>query len=233
MDYIGNELEIFKIAHNWKSYYSSFFKKYLKGDVLEIGAGIGETTHTLCDGTQNSWICVEPDAVLSKEIAAKKLSCYLPDMIEIITGFIEDVDKVLLFDAIIYIDVIEHIERDAEELNKAVARLKPGGKLIILVPAHNFLMTKFDRAIGHYRRYDKKMLDSVVPKDVEKLKLIYLDSVGLTASLANKFLLKQSYPKIKQIKFWDSVMIPLSRISDWLLLHSMGKSVLGIWKKPI
>lgn len=230
-EYGGDELELFKHAHNWKSYYAGFFRHYLTGDVLEIGAGIGETTHSLCDGSQSSWTCVEPDPALISEIELKKVSGYLPSIVEVKTGFIDAIDESALFDAIIYIDVLEHIKHDDQELIKASKHLKPGGRLIILVPAHNFLFTKFDKAIGHFRRYNKKMLKDAVPAELKKIQLLYLDSVGLTASLANKYFLKQDYPELKQVKLWDSLMVPVSRITDKILFHSLGKTVLGIWQK--
>lgn len=230
-NYIGNELELFKHAHNWKNYYAKFIKRYLKNDVLEVGAGIGETTHSLCDGTQNSWLCVEPDKKLIDELTDKKGSGYLPSFIETLTGTLEDLDTNRKFDAIIYIDVIEHIEFDSKELEKASSFLKPGGKLIILVPAHNYLYSEFDTSIGHFRRYNKKMLLDAVPKDLIKIDLRYLDSLGLLASLANKWFLKQEYPELKQIKFWDNFIIPISKITDVISFYSIGKTVIGIWEK--
>jgi SAM-dependent methyltransferase len=230
-DYIGNELELFKHAHNWKNYYASFIKKYLINDVLEVGAGIGETTRSLCDGNQKSWLCVEPDAELTKEITIKKESGYLPSFIEIVTNTLEGVDSNRKFDAIIYIDVIEHIENDTDELKKASSFLKPGGHLIVLVPAHNYLYSEFDKSIGHFRRYNKKMLIEVAPKELKQIDLKYLDSLGLLASLANKWFLKQDYPELKQIKFWDNFIIPISKITDILSFYSIGKTVIGIWQK--
>lgn len=229
-DYIGNELELFKHAHNWKKYYAKFIEGYLKNDVLEVGAGIGETTHSLCDGTQNCWVCIEPDVQLTKEIKIKKENGYLPFFIEIITGTLDGMDSNRKFDAIIYVDVIEHIENDAEELKKAANFLKPNGHIIILVPAHNYLFSKFDKSIGHYRRYNKDMLAKAVPEGFQKVDLRYLDSIGLFASLANKWFLKQDYPRLKQIKFWDNYMIPISKIVDAISFYSMGKTVVGVWK---
>lgn len=230
-DYIGNELELFKYAHNWKNYYASFIRRYLINDVLEVGAGIGETTHSLCDGNQKSWLCVEPDAELTKEIIIKKESGYLPSFIEIVTCTLEGVDSNRKFDAIIYIDVIEHIENDTDELKKASTFLKPGGHLIVLVPAHNYLYSEFDKSIGHFRRYNKKMLTYVAPEGLKQIDLRYLDSLGLLASLANKWFLKQDYPELKQIKFWDNFIISISKITDILSFYCIGKTVIGIWQK--
>lgn len=230
-DYIGNELELFKHAHNWKSYYAQFIRKYLINDVLEVGAGIGETTHSLCNGAQTSWLCVEPDGKLLNELVLKKESGYLPSLVEVLLGTLENLDASRKFDAIIYIDVIEHIENDVEELKKASTFLKPGGKLIVLVPAHNYLFSEFDKSIGHFRRYNKRSLIGAAPKDLIRKDLRYLDSVGLFASLANKWFLKQEYPELNQIKFWDNYLIPISKITDVILFYNIGKTVIGIWEK--
>jgi SAM-dependent methyltransferase len=231
MSYIGNELELFKYAHNWKQYYASVFVHLLKGDVLEVGAGIGETTHSLCNGKQESWVCVEPDPDLTTQIALKKQQGYLPDFIEIVTGTLDAVAADRKFDAILYIDVIEHIEHDGEELLKASQYLKCGGHLIVLVPAHNFLYSEFDKAIGHFRRYNKRRLADAAPKHLKTIDLRYMDSVGLSASLANKWFLKQDYPELKQIQFWDNYIIPVSKIADRITFYKFGKTVVGIWQK--
>jgi hypothetical protein len=51
------------------------------------------------------------------------------------------------------------------------------------------------------------------------------------ASVANKLFLKQSYPTLKQVLFWDSILVSLSKITDVITLNAVGKSLLGIWKK--
>ena len=60
--YIGDELHLFANCVRWKSYFRSELKKYIRGDVLEVGAGLGGTTKVLHDGTADSWVCLESDA---------------------------------------------------------------------------------------------------------------------------------------------------------------------------
>ena len=57
-------------------------------------------------------------------------------------------------------------------------------------------------------------------------------SVGLLASAGNRFISRNSSPTPAQIKLWDRVMVPLSRRFDPLLRYAVGKSVLGVWRKP-
>ena len=148
-----------------------------------------------------------------------------------LTGTIESLPKELKFQSIIYIDVLEHIENDHEEIKKAVAHLNVGGKIIIHSPAHNFLYSPFDKSIGHFRRYNKKMLRNLILPNLREEKLIYLDAVGFFASLGNRFLLNSDLPTPNQIAIWDKVLVRLSKKIDPLLLHTWGKSIMGVWSK--
>ncbi|HTE26581.1 class I SAM-dependent methyltransferase [Flavitalea sp.] len=231
INYIGNELELFQHASVWKNYYGKLIRPYLKGNVLEVGAGIGSTTSSLCDGSQKEWLCVEPDPLLFDKLEQKVIAGELPACCKAIKGTTSDLPVKSRFDAIMYIDVIEHIENDAAELEQAYKLLADGGHLIVLVPAHQYLYNEFDKAIGHYRRYNKAMLKKAAPLALGLEKIRYLDSCGLFASLSNKYFLKQQYPTIKQIKFWNNVIVPVSKLTDIIFNYSLGKTVVAIWKK--
>lgn len=227
--YIGNELEIFEHARNWKAYYGSFIKPKLGKQVAEIGAGLGGTTTALCDGTQESWLCVEPDGELTNEIERKINDGVLPTICKSFTGYSSDVEKQV--DSILYIDVIEHIEDDSAELLQAANLLRTGGYLFVIVPAHQSLYSPFDKLIGHFRRYSRERLKAAVPASMQIETAYYLDSAGYFASLVNKLFLKQSMPTLKQVRFWDRVIVPVSRVTDRLLGYNFGKSVLLIARK--
>ena len=229
--YTGNELDVFAGAANWKKYFTSIFKSYLRGSVLEVGAGIGSKTPYLLNSNISSFTCLEPDRILVSRIEEKVKQHHLPELLGIICGTTSDIPADKQFDAILYIDVIEHIEDDKAELNRARNLLKQGGSLIILVPAFNSLYTEFDKEIGHYRRYVKKTLRPAIPEGFELKKLIYLDSAGFFASLANKLLFSNSKANPKVIKFWDQVLVRFSILADKILFHTFGKSLVGIWQK--
>lgn len=226
--YIGNELTLFKAAVNWKKYWYNSIRMYISGDILEVGAGIGINTNLILENHQNykSILSIEPDKSLADQILGNLTG--ETSKVTVLNQYLDDLAADKKFDTIIYIDVIEHIEDDYRELNKAKSHLKEGGVLIILVPAYNFLFSPFDEAVGHYRRYNKKMLLKAVPDELNNLKLFYLDSLGVCSSLMNKFVLKQSYPSKEQILKYDRIIVPMSKISDKLMFHSFGKSLVGI-----
>ena len=230
--YPGNELLLFEKAVNWKKYFASQIISFIKGDVLEAGAGLGANTILLNDNSSKSWTLLEPDESMSRLLKDKIITNQLPQNCLVITGNINDVSN-SMYDTIIYIDVLEHIEKDEEELIKASSLLKTGGHIIILSPAFQFLYSPFDQAIGHHRRYTKRKFKNIVPPSFSFVSLKYLDSIGFFASLGNRILLKQSYPTLKQVYLWDKWMIPISRFTDKLFFHSFGKSILAILKKDI
>jgi len=233
LSYQGSELELFEKAKNWKAYYQSLIKDYLGQEVLEVGAGIGATTRALCSEKQSRWLCLEPDQTMGDRLQSLISNHELPSACQVRVGIVADLGAEETFDTILYIDVLEHIEDDREELKSSCAHLKPGGFLVVLSPAHQSLYTPFDAAIGHHRRYNKKTLMAVVPEGLELADLKYLDCVGATASLGNRFVLRSKIPSVKQLAVWDKLMIPVSRLVDPLLGYRAGKSVLGVWRKAM
>jgi SAM-dependent methyltransferase len=230
VDYIGQELELFQLAENWKEYVASRLRPHLAGDVLEVGAGLGTNVPYYHRDDLTRYVSLEPDPRLCAEYLRRQRVGQIPQRCELITGTLQALSPEQTFDSITYIDVLEHIDDDRAEFAHAYQRLRPGGKLMVLCPAHNFLFSPFDKAIGHFRRYDKSMYRKL--SDHRPLKLEYLDCVGMAASIANKLLLKQSYPNERQIKLWDRLFVRISRIADPIALRAVGKSILGIWAKP-
>lgn len=229
--YIGNELELFQHASNWKKYFGAYLMPYLNGTVLEVGAGIGGTTMHLCNGSQKKWLCLEPDPSLFSELEKKIQDHELPNCCIPIKGTIENLSPQEKYNTILYIDVIEHIENDVSELMEVEKLLCDNGYLIVLVPAHQFVYNSFDKSIGHFRRYNKRMLLHTAPPNLKLKKIIYLDSMGLLASILNRFFLKQKYPTAKQIKMWDKSLVRISKVTDFILNYKMGKTLIAIWQK--
>lgn len=229
--YCGGELELFARAHRWKAYLRARIAPWLGGRVLEVGAGLGATTAVLASLPHAAWSCLEPDRTMAETLRRRTACGELPPL-TVAGGTIADLAAGERFDTILYIDVLEHIAGDREELARAAGHLAPGGHLVVLSPAHQALYSAFDRAVGHVHRYDRASLRAAAPAGLELRRLDYLDAVGLLASLANRWLLRKDLPAAADIALWDGVMVPLSRLLDPLLGHRLGKSILGVWRRP-
>jgi SAM-dependent methyltransferase len=150
MAQIGEEtLKTMKLVSWYNNWLLQTIKPYLGKTILEIGAGIGNFTFDLAKYGKVWAIDIDSDyihALKKKENAQVKVGF----------GDIEKGNyffKSCQFDSIVCLNVLEHIENDKEALKNMHFLLKPGGKLILLVPAHESLYSNFDKELGHYRRY--------------------------------------------------------------------------------
>jgi SAM-dependent methyltransferase len=227
--YVGTELDLFARATNWKAYWSERLRPFVGPRVLDVGAGLGATARILAGGVER-WCCLEPDPLLAGRLEAAVASGDLPAQCEVVRGVLDDV-RGAPYDSVLYVDVLEHIDDDRTELASASRLVSPGGHLVVLAPAHNWLFSRFDESVGHHRRYDRRRLRQVAPPECDLVSLAYLDSVGMILSLANRFVLRRAVPTPANIAFWDRVVIPVSRRIDPLLRYAVGKSIVATWRK--
>ena len=223
---VAYELELFARAQNWKKYWAKSISKYLNGAVVEVGAGIGINAQYLLSDNVEALTLLEPDQKLFSLLGETEY----PERVSSVQGRLEDLNR--SFDTILYIDVLEHIEDDGHETSCAYDHLTKGGHLVVLSPAWPFLYSPFDQAVGHHRRYTRASLRASVDPRLETVSEIYLDSVGLLASLANKLLLRASAPSDAQVKLWDSLMVRMSKVLDPMLCYTAGKTIVGVYRKP-
>ena len=229
--YIGRELDLFAKAGNWKSYWIKSIEKYVQGDVLEVGAGVGSNSKRFVDLKITSLTCLEADPILAKQLAKTIKSLIHNADCRIKIGTTKDLTDRRRYNTILYIDVLEHIDDDLEELDRASSLLDKNGYLAVLAPAFNWLYSPFDGTIGHYRRYSRRSLRKITPDHLTEIKIRYLDAFGLFLSLGNKLLLRQTLPTSQQIRAWDQWVIRISRIIDPAIHNCFGKTILGIWQK--
>jgi 2-polyprenyl-3-methyl-5-hydroxy-6-metoxy-1,4-benzoquinol methylase len=194
LQYVGSELALFARATNWKRYVARCLAPYVSGRVLDVGAGIGSNIPPLFSPEVREWVALEPDPALAGKISEAIAAGALSDTCSVINGDIEAIPAGTAFDTILYIDVLEHVADDDAELRRATLRLAPSGRLAVLVPAHQFLFSPFDAAVGHHRRYTVAALRAITPTGMRLECCRMLDSIGFLASLANRILLQSAQP---------------------------------------
>ena len=227
MKYLNEVLEYFDISDKYRSYQIDLFKKYVGKEILEVGSGRGKIIEILSREHDKKFTLLELDEnffdFLKKNFNSKNIKI-LKEKSENLDG-----NK---YDTIFYLDVIEHIEKDVDELNIAYNLLKKNGHLIIIVPAFQILYSQFDLNVGHFRRYRKKFfINYSKQKNLEIKKLAYFDILGFFIIFFSKILnLANSKNTSLGIKIWN-FLIPLSKLIDKITLHSLGKSIVCIYKK--
>jgi SAM-dependent methyltransferase len=221
--YIGQELPLMARAVHWKAYVADLVRPHLGPSVLEVGAGIGSNIPYLRHPPVREWTAVEPDATQAAQIRDPG--------VRVVVGTLAAIGATERFDAILYLDVLEHLADDAAELRHAATHLVSGGRLIVLAPAHRWLTSPMDAAVGHYRRYSAAGLRAVTPVGCRLEVLDHLDAVGCVASLVNRLVLRRTQISAGQVRLWDGGLVPLSRRLDRWLGFRFGKSLLAVWRR--
>ncbi len=225
-EYVGHELDLFALAHRWKARLRREISPYLEAPVLEVGAGFGATTAALRSAVAGSWTGLEPDPALARRLAERvELDCTAR------VGDLSTIPANERFRSILYVDVLEHIDDDRGEVSRALDHLEPGGRLIVLSPAHQWLYSPFDAAIGHHRRYSRARLLELVPQGTAVECARYLDAPGLALNLGNRLVSRQRLPTRGQILFWDRIVVPVARVLDPILGYRVGRSLLVVWRR--
>ena len=218
--------ERFDDANFHINYCLSFIKKYIKGNILEIGAGCGSFTKNYYKSNFKNIFLTEKD---EKNIFDLQKKFKKNSNIKISNLSVENInDK---FDTILYLHVLEHIKDDLQEIENAKKKLNEGGYLVIMVPAHQKIFGNLDKAVGHFRRYEKSFFKT----NLLQLKLInlkYLDSMGYLLYYLNKIFFKnETFPSKLKIFLWDKIFTPISLIIDFLTNYRYGKCIIAVYKR--
>jgi len=221
-----DNLEVMTVAKRYNRFLTNLVTKTAKNidgkKILDFGAGSG-TYADLLRQQGVSVDCLEPDVILRKSLGAKGHKVY------------EDVSKLSKksYDIVYSFNVFEHIEDDFDVASLVVKSIKPGGTLIIYVPAFQMLYSSMDKKVEHVRRY---RLDRLRKLASENQLLIqeahYCDPVGFFAALSYKYLGNEDGSlSIRAIKFYDTCIFPVSQLIGFVTKKAFGKNALLIAKK--
>lgn len=199
--------------------------------ILEVGSGTGNITQFLCANGQE---VMATDVVPSYRNELQRLFGAKPHVQ--VGKFdldreapIEFIDRP--FDTVVCLNVLEHIEDDRFALAQMYRALAPGGKLALLVPSHRILYGEFDRAVGHYRRYEKRELAGKLTQAgfaVREMKFFSL--LATLPWLINGRILKRDYLPAGQANLADR-LVPLLKLEK-LIGPPCGLSLIAIAQKP-
>jgi len=218
-------------ARNYHSWILDKFRPHLGRDVAEVGAGSGNFSELLLgESTVRRLVSFEPSANmfphLESTLARDSRATAINDFFGPRTRLFEEA-----FDSILYVNVLEHVEDDLAELSMARTCLKPGGKLLVFVPACSWLMSDFDRRIGHFRRYTKSGLQEVVRKAsfrVESAK--YFDLPGVLPWFLVFVLLHKNLSG-GNVTLYDRLVVPWLRHLESICAPPIGKNLLLVASK--
>jgi SAM-dependent methyltransferase len=148
--------------------------------ILEIGCGTGHNLAMLAGFGHVEGLELDDEAreLSERRLGRKVLSSPLPELRDVADRH---------YDLIGAFDVIEHIDDDKAALTSIAAKLKPGGKFVMTVPAHQWMWTAHDVVNHHKRRYSKSTLRQLVQGSPLKLERIgYFNSLLFPLAIAER-----------------------------------------------
>jgi SAM-dependent methyltransferase len=204
---------------------------YIGQRVLEVGCGLGNFARFLEDRK----LYVGTDVNVRSVEYVQKLFSENPNVLAIQADVIAEsfLDlKRFKVDTVFSLNVFEHIADDLLATQNSMQILKPNGTLILVVPAHEWLYGSIDRTIGHYRRYDKTMINELCNQaGLELLTIKHINALGAVGWYANGRIRKQNTPPARQLRLINRIVPYLKRIEQ-IVPMPFGISMLAVARKP-
>jgi len=224
--YEGGELEALTGLLNYQDWILQSFAPYLRGRVVEIGAGIGTMT-VLLRPLADSLVAVEPATNLLPALA-KRLTGMNVEIVNATAGAYLQTMQPASLDAIVMINVLEHIADDQAALRACHRALSPGGHLLLFVPALPALYSALDRRFGHFRRYARREMQAgLLAAGFSIGRLTYMDLLGAPAWWAACRILGVTRIPLRGARAYDRFMVPLTRVVEHVVRPPFGKSLMA------
>ncbi|MFM2077976.1 MAG: hypothetical protein RJA49_1866, partial [Actinomycetota bacterium] len=138
------------------------------------------------------------------------------------------------FDSVVYVSVLEHIRDDVDELRTALELLRPGGTLALFVPAMPSLYGSLDFKSGHFRRYDRDLLQQVLTDaGFAPERISYMDLAGVLPYFLMYRLLDVQTLDAGSSRVYDSLIVPVSRFMESRVgAPAVGKNLVAVARRP-
>ena len=206
-------------------------RPWLKGRVLEVGCGTGTYTVPMAAMVREV-VAIDIDAAYVQSASQRtadltNVSVRQADVTD--PGF----DLGDSFDTIVLFDVLEHIEHDVALLRALLSRLRPGGHVVLKVPALKALHSPMDDAIGHWRRYDRASMTLALSQaGFELAGLWAFNAFAVPGWWLNGRVLKRQTPPADQVRLFNR-LIPVLRPLDRIFRRVIGLSYFAVGRRPI
>ncbi len=198
--------------------------------VLEIGSGIGSLTRHL----------MGRDLVVATELNPRYVRILgntfeRHTRVEVLPLDLATFDPASLaerrLDTILCLNVLEHVADDRGALRRLHAALAPGGRLLLLVPAHERLYGAIDRAIDHHRRYERAGLVGKLEEAGFRVEHTqFFNRLGVVGWYLNSVILRRTRVPGLQLRL-QNLLVPLLRAEAALPLP-FGLSLVAVARRP-
>lgn len=231
--YEGHDLEV--LASDMPRYYRWILEQFLpelRGLAVEYGAGIGTASRLILEHVERLDL-VEPSPNLAHRLEAQfqaepRVKVFAEPLETHVAGMAD-----ASMDSVVLVNVLEHVEEDGHALAEIRRALRPGGCLLLFVPALSWLMSDLDRLHGHFRRYHRRPLVAALSAaGFEIVRSRYMDLPGALAWwLLNTVGGSVSFNP-RMVAFYDRFVVPVARVLEGLIAPPIGKNIVVVARRP-
>jgi SAM-dependent methyltransferase len=222
-------LESVASAVHYHAWVTDLARPYLGDCPVELGSGLGDyAVRWLYAGVPTITV-TEADrgrlAVLTTRFAAEP-------RVETLGLDVSD-PPAREHSALVACNVLEHIPDHVGALASAHRLLRPGGAVVMFVPAFPFAMGDFDRAVGHVRRYTRASLGQAYrDAGLTVERLYYVNAPGLPAWFVGVRLLRMTPGDGVLLRLWDRFVVPVARFAESRWVPPFGQSLFAVGRVP-
>ncbi len=228
-------LNTIALASHFNKWMYDTIKPWCNGKILEIGSGVGNISEFFLDDNASIQLTDIRDVYcdsLREKFHHRSSLLGIENMNLVDENFDEKFNSYFnSFDTVFALNVVEHIYDDQLAISNCYKLLKPGGNLIILVPAFQSLYNNFDVELEHYRRYTRKKLERLFLADnFNVLRSWYFNAAGIAGWIISGKIQHHRIIPAGQIRLYDKLVI-FFRLFDKMIFNSIGLSVITVGKK--
>jgi SAM-dependent methyltransferase len=217
-------------AHHINRWIYDTIRPFCRGHILEIGSGLGNISQLFVNDGTTITLSDISDAYVN-ELRTRFAGTNHCGIVKLDIASTELEANNSIYDTIIAINVIEHIENDEAVIRNMHRLLVSGGRIIILVPAYQLLFNKLDSGLGHFRRYTAaRIVNTVQAHGFSVQRAFYFNFIGILGWSFSGILQQNGKIPDWQIKLYN-VLVPLFRVIDRITFRAAGLSVICVGVK--
>lgn len=230
-NYSGQELDALAEARHYYAWVLRQFEPYIGPQMIEVGAGIGTFSEFILSVPRvEKLVAIEPAANTLPHLEKRFAST---PRVEVRAGYLSDNLEGLHGNALVAVNVMEHVPDDNQFLRDAFTAIRPGGHLLLFVPALPAIFGTLDVAFEHHRRYTRTSLRAVIEGAGWKpVRISYMNLPGIAAWFFAGRVLRKTSIATKDAKTYDRLVVPwLSRLES-MVEPPIGSNLVAIARKP-
>lgn len=235
VEYIGRDLEAMDLAENYHEWIWDLMRPFVGKNIVEVGAGTGSFSKLILRSAPESLSLVEPSAMFEALREATSSVGEATTVRLFNTTFAEAAAAIASErrpDTVIYVNVLEHVENDEAELRTVYETLQNSGRICIFVPAMPVLFSRYDRHLGHYRRYKLGELTRKCERAGFSISFArWMDLPGTMPWFLKYKLMRSMNMEAWAVRLYDKMVVPVARRVEKLLHPPRGKNVVVVGEK--